>query len=141
MAASTYECMFLFDPTKVSGDAASAAKHVETVLTKNHAEILASRQWDERRLAYPVKGQKKGLYYLTYFRSEGKNLVNIERDCALNEAILRTLTIRVHPKLVDSMLALARDEHALALQAVPEAVEADGPIVEDRDGPRSKRPR
>ena len=141
MAASTYECMFLFDPTKVSGDAAGAAKHVETVLTKNHAEILASRQWDERRLAYPVKGQKKGLYYLTYFRSEGKNLVNIERDCALNEAILRTLTIRVHPKLVDSMLALARDEHALALQAVPEAVEADGPIVEDRDGPRSKRPR
>jgi small subunit ribosomal protein S6 len=141
MAASTYECMFLFDPTKVSGDAASAAKHVETVLTKNHAEILASRQWDERRLAYPVKGQKKGLYYLTYFRSEGKNLVNIERDCALNEAILRTLTIRVHPKLVDSMLALARDEHALALQAVPEAVEADGPIVEDRDGPRSKRSR
>src|SRR5438874_13783408 len=74
MAANTYECMFLLDPAKVSGDAAGAAKQVETILTKNNAEVLASRQWDERRLAYPVKGHKKGLYYLTYFRSEGKNL-------------------------------------------------------------------
>jgi len=141
MAANTYECMFLLDPSKVSGDVAGAAKQVETILTKNHAEVLASRQWDERRLAYPVKGQKKGLYYLTYFRSEGKNLVGIERDCALSEMILRYLTLRVHPKLIDTMLALARDEHALALQAVPEAVPTEGPIIEDLDAPRPKRSR
>ncbi len=141
MAANTYECMFLLDPSKVSGDLAGAAKQVENILTKNHAELLASRQWDERRLAYPVRGQKKGLYYLTYFRSEGKNLVNIERDCALNETILRYLALRVHPKMVDTMLALARDEHALALQAVPEPVATEGPIVEEFDGGRGRRPR
>jgi small subunit ribosomal protein S6 len=133
--------MFLLDPSKVSGDVAGAAKQVEVILAKNNAEILASRQWDERRLAYPVKGQKKGLYYLTYFRSEGKNLVGIERDIALSEAILRYMALRVHPKLVDTMLALARDEHALALQAVPEAVPSDGPIIEDMDSPRPRRPR
>jgi small subunit ribosomal protein S6 len=142
MAANTYECMFLLDPSKVSGDGGSAAKQVEAILTKNHAEVLASRQWDERRLAYPVHGQKKGLYYLTYFRSEGKNLVNIERDCALSEAILRYMTLRVHPKLVDTMLALARDEHALALHAVPEPVPSDGPVIsEELDGPKQKRAR
>ena len=141
MAANTYECMFLLDPAKVSGDAASADKQVETILTKNHAEVLASRQWDERRLAYPIKGHKKGLYYLTYFRSEGKNLVNIERDCAFNEAILRYLTLRVHPKLVDTMLSLARDEHALALQAVPEPVETEAAVIEDPDAARPKRGR
>jgi small subunit ribosomal protein S6 len=133
--------MFLLDPAKVSGDAGNAAKQIESILTKNHAEVLVSRQWDERRLTYPVKGHKKGLYYLTYFRSEGKELVNIERDCALNEAILRQLTLRVHPKMVDTMLSLARDEHTLALQAVPEAVETVGPIVEDSDAGRPKRPR
>jgi len=142
MAANTYECMFLLDPAKVSGDATNAAKQVESILTKNNAEVLASRQWDERRLAYPVKGHKKGLYYLTYFRSEGKNLVNIERDCALNEAVLRYLPLRVHPKMVDTMLSLARDEHALALQAVPEPVETEAPIVvEDPNAVRPKRGR
>jgi small subunit ribosomal protein S6 len=87
-------------------------------LERNHAEILASRPWDERKLLYQIKNHKKGLYYLTYFRSEGKNLINIERDCALNELILRQLVLKIDPKLVDTMLALARDEHALALQSI-----------------------
>src|SRR5438876_4708473 len=142
MPASTYECMFLLDTTKVAGDVHAAAQQLHAILEKNQAEILASRQWDERRLAYPVKGHKKGLYYLTYFRSEGKNLVNIERDCALNETVLRYLPLRVHPKMVDTMLSLARDEHALALQAVPEPVETEAPIVvEDPNAVRPKRGR
>jgi small subunit ribosomal protein S6 len=142
MAANTYECMFLLDTTKVAGDVPAAAKQLEGLLSKNQAEILASRQWDERRLAYPIKGHKKGLYYLAYFRSEGKNLANIERECALNEMILRQLFIRVHPKLADTMLTLARDEHALALQAVPEGVEAgEIPIPDKTDESRPRRGR
>jgi small subunit ribosomal protein S6 len=143
MAANTYECMLLLDPNKVSGDIPTAAKQLHTILERHQAEILASRQWDERRLAYPIKGHKKGLYYLTYFRVEGKKLVEIERDFALSELILRTLTLKVDPKLVDTMLALARDENALALQSVPEAVgeETGGPegLGEGPRGPRRGR--
>lgn len=117
MAANTYECMFLLDTNKVSGDVNAAAQQLHGILEKNHAEVLASRPWDERRLAYPVKGHKKGLYYLTYFRADGKNLVNIERDCHLNEMILRFLVIKIDPKIQETMLAVARDEHAFALQA------------------------
>src|SRR5437763_17204765 len=90
MAANVYECMFLLDTNKVAGDVPAAAKQLHTLLERNQAEILASRPWDERRLAYPVKGHKKGLYYLTYFRSEGKNLINIERDLTLLEPVLRS---------------------------------------------------
>jgi small subunit ribosomal protein S6 len=120
MAANTYECMFLLDPNKVSGDVATAAQQLHTVLERHQAEILASRQWDDRRLAYSIKGHKKGLYYLTYFRSEGKNLIQIERDFALMEVILRMMVLKVDPKLQEHMLAVARDEHALSLQSVPE---------------------
>src|SRR5262249_15443337 len=120
MPANVYECMFLLDTNKVAGDVHAAAQQLHGVLERNNAEILASRPWDERRLSYPIKNHKKGLYYLTYFRTEGKNLINIERDCALNELILRQLTLRVDPKLVDTMLTLARDEHALALQSITE---------------------
>src|SRR5262245_27598721 len=118
MPANVYECMFLLDTNKVSGDVPAAAKQLHALLERNHAEVLASRPWDERRLAYPIKNHKKGLYYLTYFRTEGKNLINLERDVALNEMILRSLVLRVDPKLVDTMLTLARDEHALALQVI-----------------------
>jgi small subunit ribosomal protein S6 len=134
--------MFLLDTNKVAGDVPAAAQQLHAILERNHAEVLASRQWDERRLAYPVKGQKKGLYYLIYFRSEGKNLINIERDCALNETILRMLVIRIDPKLVDIMLALARDEHALALHSVTEPQpDDDVGIGNGDDADRPRRPR
>lgn len=139
MAANTYECMLLLDPNKVAGDVPAAAKQLHTLLEKHHAEILASRQWDERRLAYPIKGHKKGFYYLTYFRTEGKNLTPLEHDFALNEMILRTLTLKVDPKLVDTMLALARDENALALQSVPDAIGDDYGGSMDRGPRRSRR--
>jgi small subunit ribosomal protein S6 len=119
--------MFLLDTNKVSGDVPAAAKQLHTILEKNHAEVLASRPWDERRLAYPIKNHKKGLYYLTYFRSEGKNIVSLERDIALAELILRYLVLYVDPKMEENLLAVARDEHALALQVIhEESAEGEG---------------
>jgi small subunit ribosomal protein S6 len=145
MAQNTYECMFLLDTNKVSGDVPAAAKQLHAILEKNKAEVLASRPWDERRLCYPVKGHKKGLYYLTYFRAEGKNLINIERDVALNEMVLRSMVIRIDPKLVETMLTLARDEHALALHAAADETEEGGaastgsPAPEATDEGRPRR--
>src|SRR5438552_8053938 len=139
MPANVYECMFLLDPTRIAGDIPGATKQLHTILEKNQAEILASRPWDERRLAYPVHGQKKGLYYLTYFRTEGKNLLNLEKDLALNETILRQLILRIDAKHVDTLLAIARDEHALALQMAPESAGDSYDNRGDDRGPRRGR--
>ena len=68
MPANTYEGMFLLDSAKAATAWDDTVKHVHDILTKHHSEIVASRQWDERRLAYPIDGHKKGTYLLTYFR-------------------------------------------------------------------------
>ena len=126
MAANVYECMFLLDTNKVAGDAPAAAKQIHGILERHNAEVLASRPWEERRLAYPVKGHKKGLYYLMYFRTDGDNLVPIERDMQLNETVLRSLVLYVDPKMVDTLLEVARDERqGVALQTVNEPPEDD----------------
>lgn len=144
---NVYECMFLLDATKVAGDVPAAAKQLHGILEKHQAEILASRPWDERRLAYPIKTHKKGLFYLTYFRADGTKVREIEQDISLNEIIVRSLVLRIDPKLVDTMLALARDEHALALHnvadepadAVAAGVEEGGEDGRPRRGPRRPR--
>mgnify|MGYP001267334995 CR=1 FL=1 len=120
MAKNVYECLIMLDSSKVSGDVPAAVATIEGSLTKHQAEILASRPWDERRLVYPIKGQKKALYYLVYYKSEPSAVLAIERDFKLNESILRFLTVKINPKLEETMLAVARDPHALALQAVIE---------------------
>ena|SRR5438105_666583 len=144
MPANVYECLFLLDPNKVGGDIAGAAKQLHGILERHHAEVLASRQWSEHKLMYPIRHHKKGLFYLIYFRSEGGNLKPIEHDLALNEMVLRQLVMRIHPKLVEVMLAVARDEHAVALQTATDT-EAETPAVEvppelADEAPKPRRP-
>jgi small subunit ribosomal protein S6 len=143
MPANVYECMFLLDTNKVAGDQAGAAKQIHTILEKNNAEVLVSRPWEERRLSYPIAGHKKGLYYLVYFRTEGKNLATIEHDFQFNETILRSLILYIDPKLVDNMLEVARDERqGVALQTVNDPPDSeDMGRDDDERGPRRSAPR
>jgi len=107
LPVNTYEAMFLLDSTKVAVSWDESVKAVHDILSKHHSEIVASRPWDERRLAYPVDGHKKGTYLLTYFKTEGSALKEIVADCHLSEVILRELILKVHPKLVDHLVTQA----------------------------------
>ncbi len=107
MPAHTYEGMFLLDSSKAATAWDETVKHVHDILAKHDSEIVASRQWDERRLAYPVEGHKKGTYLLTYFKTEGKNLKQITADCHLSDVILRELVLKVHPKLTEQLVSQA----------------------------------
>ncbi|MFI5461025.1 MAG: 30S ribosomal protein S6 [Isosphaerales bacterium] len=107
MLEHTYEGMFLLDSAKAVAAWEDTVKHVHDILTKHHSEIVASRQWDERRLAYSISGHKKGTYLLTYFRTGGENLKDIVADCRLSDVILRELVLKVHPKLADHLVSQA----------------------------------
>lgn len=143
MPTNVYECMFILDTTKVAGDVAAADKQLRTIFERNNSQVLVSRPWDERRLTYPIKNQKKGLYYLTYFSTDSKNVVGIERDCALSEMILRMMVLRIDPKMVDLMLDVAKGEHAVALHNITEEPGEDGVVAgvggDDDDGHRRGR--
>ena len=85
-----YEAMFLFDPTFAT-DFAKAKEEVERVMQRAEAEIVFLEKWEERKLAYEIKGRKRGCYVLTYFKCDSDKIVGIERDAQLSEPILRIL--------------------------------------------------
>jgi len=89
----SYEAMFLFPQAAVS-DMKSAVDHIKEILTRNGVEIISLRKWDERRLAFDVRGNKRGLYFLVYFSSRADAMPKIERDFNLSEQLLRTLIVR-----------------------------------------------
>jgi len=125
--------MFLLDSTKAAAAWEDTVKHVHEILTKHSSEIVASRQWDERRLAYPLGSHKKGTYLLTYFKTDGSNLKDIVADCHLSDLILRELILKVHPKL---------EEHLVnqAMTSTPNAEAEDAGPDEDLDErPRRRR--
>ena len=90
---STYEGMFLF-PQTATADMGAAVAHIESILERAGAEIVSVCKWDERRLAYDIKGNKRGLYFLTYFKADRSRIAGIERDCNLSEQLLRAMVVR-----------------------------------------------
>ena len=134
MSVNTYEGMFLLDSAKAAVSWDDTVKHVHDILNKHQSEIVASRPWDERRLAYPVEGHKKGTYLLTYFRTDGSQLKEIVADCHLSDVIIRELILKVHPKLVDHLVTQAMTMN-------PNAEEEQRREEEMDDRPRGRRRR
>jgi small subunit ribosomal protein S6 len=109
VAVNVYEGMFILDANRYSRDAAAVSGQIPEMVQKLGGEILASRLWEERRLAYPINGHRKGSYWLTYFKLESGELTNLDRQCQLSDSILRTLFLKVDPRIADALVS-----HALA---------------------------
>jgi small subunit ribosomal protein S6 len=143
MPTNQYECLVLFDASKVSGSHDAAKNQVTTTLEKHGVEIIVARNWDERKLAYPVDGQKKGLYFLTYFKADSQKIDPIQADFKLNEQILRFMTIKIPPKWENEMETVAKDDHRFAYQAIREEEGGNGDDMnfDEPSGGRGRRGR
>ena len=66
---------------------------VLAMFTKHGGKVLSGRRWDERRLAYSIRGQQRGTYLLVYFSANTQVLTAIRRDLQFNESLLRFLLV------------------------------------------------
>ena len=88
-----YEGLFIFDANRVARDREGLAREVEGYVEAAGGELLVSRLWEERRLAYAIKGQRKGAYWLMYFRLPTVRLTELTRQCEINDGVLRQLFV------------------------------------------------
>lgn len=110
MAVHIYECMLILDSNKYVRDQAAVSGQIARFVEKHGGQMLASRLWEERRLAYPIAGHRKGTYWLSYFKSESAQIAPIERECQLSESILRTLIIKIDPRIAETLVKHALGE-------------------------------
>lgn len=116
-----YEGLFLINPTPIGSSLAAATQLVRDLLDRAQAEIVSISKWEDRKLAYPIKGVKRGLYMLAYFRVDGRKIASIERDVTLSDNVVRCLITRTeHIGEVELRLAAeeqTKTQHAAKLQA------------------------
>jgi small subunit ribosomal protein S6 len=121
---AVYEGMFILDPTKFARDPGAAAQQVADIITQHGGTVLAARIWDERKLAYPIKGHKKGVYWLTYFSMPGGTLTALERQCEITDEIIRKLVLKVDDRIADALVQHALAGDTAARRAPPAATPA-----------------
>jgi small subunit ribosomal protein S6 len=109
LAQHVYEGMFILDSNRYARDAGAAVSQIPSTVEQFGGKMLASRLWEERRLAYPIKGQRKGTYWLTYFKLDPGQVDALNRQFHLNEGILRSLMLKIDPRIADAMV-----QHAIS---------------------------
>ncbi len=124
-----YEGLFLFPQTAAS-DLQSAVDHLKDILARAEVKIISLCKWDERRLAFEIKRNRRGLFFLVYFEAAPSAIAHIERDCNLSEQVLRSMVIRAEHltreqmEAADGQIELAdeiklRDTEEAAVPAPP----------------------
>ena len=130
MANNVYECMVILDPNKYASDPGGMGAQIPNLVAKFGGEVLVSRLWQEQKMAYPIDGHRKGAYWLTYFKVDSNQITALTRQCQLSDSIIRTLFLKVDPRIVEVLVS-----HALAgpasLRKPPEPVAVAVPVIEE----------
>ena len=94
-----YESMVIVRSTLSEEEINAALGKIREMIEKTGGTVLQSENWGKRRLAYEIKGEKKGAYLLFRFRTDGKLISQLEHQYRLDESILKFITVRLEGPL------------------------------------------
>ena len=123
-----YEGMFLVDSALAGSNWDGVNNTIKTILEKAKAEIVTIKKWDDRKLAYEIKGKGRGTYILCYFRADGQKIQDIEKAVKLSEQIMRVLILSA-----EKMTAEDIEKDTPASKTESETQEDYGQIEPDED--------
>jgi small subunit ribosomal protein S6 len=133
--SSQYEGMFLLG-SAFATDLDNAMKIVRGIIERHGGKVLVLKKWDERKLAYEIKGEKRGLFLIAYFQGPSTSVTPIERDVNLSDQILRVMITKADHLNVDEMNAVEPQP----IQPREERNPWDRPQFDDRPPRRDSRP-
>ena len=88
-----YEGMFVLDDVR-SSNWDTVVQGIRGILERRKAEVFTCERWDERRLAYRIRGRDRAVYVLVRFTAPTDAVRALERDCQLDDKVLRVLFTR-----------------------------------------------
>lgn len=128
LTTNVYEGLFILDSDLYARNPDEISGQIDKFIDQFEGEVLVSRLWEERKLAYPIKGHRRGTYWLAYFKLDATKVKELNRQCQISEGILRFLFLKIDPRLVETLV-----EHAKAGPIRPVA-EPSEEAMEGRQG-------
>ena len=89
-----YEIMFIVKADADEKTIKDTEKAFEKVLTDMKSKIVNSKDMGQRKLAYPIKDQVRGFYYVLNVEATSAAVKEFDRKARIDENILRHLIIR-----------------------------------------------
>ncbi|AXX93400.1 30S ribosomal protein S6 [Malaciobacter molluscorum LMG 25693] len=93
-----YETMFILKPTLTEEETKAQIEIVKSNIEKNGGEIVSFDDMGTRQLAYEIEKNKRGYYFVIYFKAPANAILELERNYRINEQILRFIFIKYESK-------------------------------------------
>ncbi len=91
-----YEAMFIIRPDLSEDENKALFSQIGDAVTKNNGTVSTASIWSEKRkLFFPIKRYREGIYYLVGFSVAPGSIVNINHAYKLNENILRVMITKL----------------------------------------------
>ena len=94
--ATTYETMVLVD-AMIADESVQSEFDVLENLIKSHGKLIKKDIWGRCKLAYSIKKRNYATYGVFYYESNGELVNIIEKGFAINDNIIRWITVANNP--------------------------------------------
>lgn len=90
-----YEVMFIVKSANESNEIKAAAEAMKQIITDNKGNVVEFNELGEKKLAYPIKKEISGYYYVMIIEANKEAINELDRKAFINENILRHLIIKL----------------------------------------------
>jgi small subunit ribosomal protein S6 len=91
-----YEAMFIIKPDLSEDEKKVLFSQIDDAVVKNNGKVLQANVWlEKKKLYFPIKKQREGIYYLINYNAPPEAAVKIIQAYKLNEGILRVLITKI----------------------------------------------
>jgi small subunit ribosomal protein S6 len=89
-----YELMYIVRPNIEEEAKKALVERFNEILTSNGAEIIESKEWGKRRLAYEIDDLREGYYQIVKVNADARAIDEYTRLANISEDIIRHIAIR-----------------------------------------------
>jgi small subunit ribosomal protein S6 len=89
-----YEIMFIVKNTIEDDANKKVADSLQELITKAKGKIIEFKEMGKRKLAYPIKKELTGTYYVMTVSASHETIKEFDRKVLINENVLRHLIIK-----------------------------------------------
>lgn len=90
-----YEIMFIVKTTLEESVVKSTVESLTSIITDMKGKVEGSKDMGQRELAYPIKKEISGFYYVLTAEASHEAIAEFDRKARLNENILRHQIIKL----------------------------------------------
>ena len=92
-----YEIMYIIRPNIDEEAKTALVERFDTILKDNGAEVIESKDWEKRRLAYEMNGVRQGIYPIVNVPSPStaRAINEFDRLAKINDDIIRHMIVKV----------------------------------------------